>query len=177
MSNIAPKIAFEAALRTYHGERCKWNHSSDVSQLLSACEEGSGISNWILRTALAERTANDLLRDLYDVCSRDLRQNESALPFYDRKSVTTRNGSKEQRCEQRTVRTPLLGLVTKYLDNLYYGTGGTAALTDRNSRLDHFLAYLDKHFDEIEEVYSAECVQSLRQYIDEERAAAKGGAA
>jgi hypothetical protein len=166
MSSISAKILFESACRTYLGESAKWNLSSEVGNLLSACEQVSGIPHWVLRAAMAERTANILLRDLHDICSRDLRQNVSAEFCYEKRAGETTT-------ERRIVRSPLLAIVSDYLNSLYYGTGGTADLHDRSSQEKHFLAYLGKRFLMVEEHYTAEFVQVLRDMIAE----AKGGAA
>ena len=91
--SIVAKTLFENAVRNHLAERNKWHHSSETSALLSACEEASGISHWILRTAMCESVANTLLNDLHDICKGDLRQNVTAEPCYVRGDCTDKYGN------------------------------------------------------------------------------------
>lgn len=175
MTIVAPTL-FESACRNHLAERCKWTLSSETSTLLSACEEASGISHWILRTAMCEATANTLLNDLFDICKADLRQNVSADRFYNTEDITDRYGNTDTRVSALSVRKPLHDIVTRYLADLRYAREGTLP-TDWSGRQTRFLAYFVKHFASVEAAYSPECVRQLREYAERNLADAKGGVA
>ena len=173
---IIASTLYDNACRNHLAERCKWTISSETSTLLSACEEASGISHWILRTAMCEATANTLLNDLFDICKADLRQNATADRFYTREEVTDRYGNSNTRVSALSVRTPLHNIVGRYLADLRYAKDGTLP-TDWSGKQDRFLAYLAKNFASVVVVYSPECVTQLREYIDRNLADANAGAA
>lgn len=167
---------FENACRNHITERCKWTLSSETSTLLSACEEASGISHWILRTAMCEATANTMLNDLFDICKADLRQNATADRFYTTEDITDRYGNTDTRVSALSVRKPLHDIVSRYLADLRYAREGTLP-ADWSGRQTRFLAYLAKHFASVDAVYSPECCRQLREYIDRNLAETKGGVA
>lgn len=164
MTIIATTL-YDNACRNHLVERCKWTISSETSTLLSACEEASGISHWILRTAMCEATANTLLNDLFDICKADLRQNATADRFYTREEVTDRYGNLNTRVSALSVRAPLHDIVSRYLADLRYAKDGTLP-TDWSGKQDRFLAYLAKNFSSVEAAYSPECVSQLRDYME-----------
>jgi hypothetical protein len=164
MTIIATAL-FDHAVRNHLAERCKWTLSSETSTLLSACEEASGISHWILKTAMCESVANTLLNDLFDICKADLRQNVTADRFYNREEITDRYGNADTRVSALSVRKPLHDLVTRYLADLRYAREGTLP-TDWSGKQARFLAYLMRNFASIEAAYSPESVTQLRQYAE-----------
>lgn len=173
--SIVAKTLFENAVRSHLAERNKWHHSSETSALLSACEEASGISHWILRTAMCESVANTLLNDLHDICKGDLRQNVTAEPCYVRGDCTDKYGNKSEFTRALTVKSPLLDIVKRYLDNLYYQR--TEAGSNWSDRQAAFLTFFVKHIDSVEQHYSPECVRQLREYAERNLVETKGGVA
>ena len=55
--SITAAALFDAALRIQLANTSKWNTTSEVSNILYACEEASGISHWLLRVALSAEIA------------------------------------------------------------------------------------------------------------------------
>jgi len=173
---IIANTLFENACRNHLADRCKWTLSSETSTLLSACEEASGISHWILRTAMCEATANTLLGDLFDICKADLRQNVTADRFYTREQVVDRYGNDNTRVSALSVRKPLHDIVTRYLADLRYARED-ALPTDWSGKQTRFLKYLVKNLASVETSYLPECVTQLREYAERNLAEAKGGVA
>ena len=174
MSQTA-RLLFDLACKTQSASDAAWHTSTETHSLLTAAEEASGICYWVLRTAMSERIANNLLRRLHDIASRDLGQHESAQQFVVRKSAKTRYGTSETRTEEISLGRPMLNIVERHLDQIAYRD-----LPDFEAKRAMFLDALRKSMPEIDAVYTEECVESLNRLLretDEAAHAAKGGVA
>ena len=166
--SIVAQTLYETACRLHAAERCKWTFSSEVSTLLSACEEASGIPHWVLRTAMCEKVTNDLLSDLFDVCKGDLRQNTGAAKFFTRVERTDRYGNTREDLEALTIPSPLHAIVTRYLADIRYlrHSADNLVPSDFNGKQARFHQFIAARLAQIEPCYTPECFAQLRKAIE-----------
>lgn len=169
MRSTTAKTLFEAAIESFARTENKWHTERDTHALMYSLEEITGIPYYFVNLAVKEAITQRLLRDLCDICSRDLMQNLSARAHFVQ-------GEKPTDKRQHFIKRPMFDIVDKYI---YRVTNHNDLPADFIERQSAWYAHLEANMNAIDGVYSPECCEMLRNYIASNKAdrAAKGGVA
>jgi len=169
MRSTTASTLFDAAIESVDRTKNKWHTERDTHALMHSLEEITGIPYWFINIAVKESITQRLLRDLCDICSRDLMQNLSARAHFVQ-------GEKPTDRRQHSIKRPMFDIVNQYI---YRVTNYIELPADFIERQSAWYSYLEAHMNAIDGVYSPECCEMIRNYIasDKSDRAAKGGVA
>lgn len=175
----AATTVFKAAIDSHRASHSKWTTSTETHGLLMAVQDLTGIPHFLVQTAVCEKVAILLLKDIADTAEKFLAQNETAARHYHRVTVTDRYGNEQTRTEPCEISTPILTLVDKWIDRIEYGVGNPRiTICDKYEiKRRAFLRVLKAELETIRVSYSDEFVDVLKKWCAESHEVMQGGVA